>query len=204
MLTLLTLVSGLLAFVLLIYAALALRRRRWGSLLFRLVLSLSLLLIGAAAGTVSVALQGYRSLIRETVAATVALEQLGPQRYRATVTYPDGSSQTFDLAGDALFVDAHILKWHPRATILGLTTMYELDRIAGRYNALDDERNAPRTVHELSQEKPMNMFNMVQRFEPLRALVDAEYGSATFVPAGDGERYAILVSTTGLLARELK
>ena len=204
-LTLLTWIPALLALALLVYAVLALRRRCWGSAGFRVVLSFALFVIAAAAGLVSVATNGYQSLIQETVAATVTVEPLGAQRYRATFEFPDERTQSFELAGDSLYVDAHILKWHPRANLLGLRTMFELDRIAGRYDLLDDEQTQPRTVYSLAQPQPLelNMFTAVKRYEQLETLVDARYGSATFVPAKEGKRYAVLVSMTGLLAREL-
>jgi len=34
------------------------------------------------------------------------------------------------------------LEWRPIATLLGLETVYELDRISGRYQALSDEQTA--------------------------------------------------------------
>ena len=206
MLTLLTWLPALLALALLVYAVLALRRRQWGSATFRGFLSLALFVIAAASGLVSVATGGYQSLIQETVAATVVIEPLSAQRYRAMFEFPDGEAQTFELAGDALYVDAHILKWHPRANLLGLRTMYELDRVAGRYDLLDDEQTQPRTVYSLAQPKPLelDMFRLVWRYEPLETLVDARYGSATFVPAREPKRYAVLVSTTGLLTREMQ
>ena len=206
MLMLLTWIPALLALVLLIYAVLALRKRHWGSASFRLFLSLALFVIAAASGLVSVATRGYQALIQETVAATVSIEPLSEQRYRAVFEFPDGRTETFELAGDALYVDAHILKWHSRANILGLRTMYELDRVAGRYDLLDDEQTQPRTVYSLAQPKPLelDMFTAVKRYPQLESLVDARYGSATFVPARESKRYAVLVSTTGLLAREMQ
>jgi hypothetical protein len=36
----------------------------------------------------------------------------------------------------------------------------------------------------------------------LAPLLDAEYGSASFVPANGGKTYEVRVSTTGLLIRE--
>ena len=66
---------------------------------------------------------------QEVVAATIKTEPIGPQRFRATVTLSDSSLHMFDLAGDAVYVDAHVLKWRPIGTLLGLPTAYELDRI---------------------------------------------------------------------------
>jgi hypothetical protein len=126
-----------------------------------------------------------------------------PQRFRATVTLPDGSLHMFDLAGDAVYVDAHILKWRPIANLFGLHTAYELDRIAGRYQAIADEQTRERTVYSLAAAKPIDAFDLARRYWVLRPLVDAEYGSATFVgaTAPHGATYEVRVSTSGLLVR---
>ena len=102
---------------------------------------------------------------------------------------PDGSEKIFSLAGDQLYVDAHILKWKPLANIFGLHTSYELDRVAGRYSILNDETTKVRTVYSLSREKPLNMFDLRQRFAMLNPLLDAEYGSATFINSNSPEEF---------------
>jgi len=97
-------------------------------------------------------------------------------------------------------VDAHVLKWHPWASLLGLRTVYELDRVAGRYNNIADERAKPHTAYALARSKPVDLFLMARR-RLLGPLVDAEYGSATFVAATQARTFEVRVSTTGLLAR---
>jgi hypothetical protein len=106
----------------------------------------------------------------------------------------------YELAGDAFYMDAHILKWHPWASLLGLHTVYELDRVAGRYNAVADERARPHTAYELARSKPIDLFFIARR-RLLGPLVDAEYGSATFEAATQAQTFEVRVSTTGLLAR---
>jgi hypothetical protein len=95
---------------------------------------------------VAIGVQGYRALTHEEVAATVRTEPLGPQQFRATVLLPDGRTGQFTILGDAFYMDAHILKWKPIVNLLGLHTGYQLDRVGGRYNALQDEQQRPRTV----------------------------------------------------------
>src|SRR5947208_13391598 len=112
----------------------AARARHWLGGTIRGLVALLLLALAALAATVTVGLQGYRALTFEEVAATVRTEPLAPQRFRATITLPDHRLAMYDLAGDAFYVDAHVLKWHPWASLLGLRTVYELDRVAGRYN----------------------------------------------------------------------
>ena len=131
-------------------------------------------------------------------------EATGPQRFVATFRFTDGREATYELAGDEFYVDAHILKWHPYANIIGLHTAYEIDRVAGRYRAIKDEREAMRTVHALARDKPVDLYSLVRRYTFLAPLLDAEYGSATFVPVTRAAQLELRVSTTGLLMRETK
>jgi hypothetical protein len=180
-------------------------RRRLGSLVGFLAAGLFLAL-AALCGTIAVGVRGYRALTQEVVAATIRTEPLEgqPQRFRATVTLADGSLHMFDLAGDALYVDAHVLKWRPLANLLGLHTAYELDRIAGRYQALGDEQTRERTVYSLAAAKPFDAFDLARATWLLRPLVDAEYGSATFIGASAPATFEVRVSTTGLLVRPVR
>src|SRR5438445_178290 len=125
----------------------AVRVRHWLGGTVRGLVALLLLALAALAATVTVGLQGYRALTFEEVAATVRTEPVAPQRFRATITLPDRRLAMYELAGDAFYVDAHVLKWHPWASLLGLRTVYELDRVAGRYNRIADERARPHTAH---------------------------------------------------------
>lgn len=167
------------------------------------VIALLMLSLSALFGTISIATQGYQALTREELAAIVSVEPTGKQEFTARFAMPDGSEQIFSLAGDQLYVDAHILKWKPFANIFGLHTSYELGRVAGRYASLDDETTKVRTVHSLSKDKPLNMFDLRQRFGMLNPLLDVEYGSATFINSNSPEKFGLMVSTTGLLIRKI-
>jgi len=192
-----------LAIALFFVAASAWRQRRHLSSSVGFLAGAVCLLAGLLCAAITVGIRGYRALTQEVVAATIKTEPIAPQRFRATVTLPDGSLHMFDLAGDAVYVDAHVLKWRPLANMLGLQTAYELDRIAGRYHTLNDEQNRERTVYSLAAAKPFDAFDLARRYWVLRPLVDAEYGSATFTgaTARNGGTYEVRVSTTGLLVR---
>ena len=165
---------------------------------------LLLLSLGALAGTISVGMLGYRALTREDVAARITVKPAGAKRFEATFRFPGGRQATYQLAGDELYVDAHILKWHPYANMIGLHTAYELDRVAGRYHDIKDEKSAARTVHALAREKPIDLYGIRQRFTFLAPVFDAEYGSASYVPVTKPAEFELRVSTTGLLMRPAK
>ena len=180
------------------------RRRQLLRSLGLLLSGLFLFALAALGGTVSVGVKGYRALTAEEVAARVRTEPTGPQRFRATVELPDGRVGQFDVAGDQLYVDAHILKWKPLVNLLGLRTGYELDRVGGRYVAVADERQRPHTVFPLGPDRPVDVYGFVRRHPRVLApLVDATYGSGTFVGADQPGWFEVRVSTTGLLIRPL-
>jgi hypothetical protein len=194
-------VSATLAVGFLFAGIVALKRRRLFGFASGATVALLLLTLAALMGTITVATQGYRALTREELAATVEVRPTGAQRFTAAFTFPDGRQDTFALAGDQIYVDAHILKWKPIANILGLHTAYELDRVGGRYIELESERDSARTLHSLSADKPFDMFSLRRRWSVFAPLLDTEYGSGTFLMADRAATLEVLVSTTGLLIR---
>src|SRR2546422_9517603 len=97
----------------------AVRGGRWLGGAGRGLVGLLLLTLAALAGTITVGIRGYRALTYEEVAATVKTEPVGVQRFRATIVLPDQRLAMYDLAGDAFYVDAHILKWRSEERRVG-------------------------------------------------------------------------------------
>jgi hypothetical protein len=193
---------ALLGLICLLAVVAALKRRKVFGTLLSFLSALLMLALAGLFFTVQVSIQGYRALTNEQVAATVKAEPTGVQQFSARFTMPDGSEKTFALAGDQLYVDAHILKWKPIVALLGLHTAYELDRVSGRYERLEDERIKPRTIFSLAQPKLVDLFALRRKYQFLEPLVDAEYGSAAFIGSNRPEEFKIMVSTTGLLVRK--
>lgn len=201
-LTVVALVCALLAVALVWVAVTALRKRRLVRSLTTLLTGLLALAVAGLAAAVTVGVKGYRALTYEDIAARVRTEPIGPQRFRATIELPDGKSGQFEISGDAIYIDAHILKWKPIVNLLGLHTGYDLDRVGGRYDAVQDEQGKPHTIFPLRPERTVDVFGFVRRHPRLLApLVDAEYGSGTFVGTEHPGRFEVRVSTTGLLIR---
>ena len=196
--------TAALSLVAFIAAVLALRKRKILGGTVGLLLGLLFLSLGALFATIAVGLKGYRALVREETAAVVKIQPKNPQEFNAHFRLVDGEEIDFLIAGDEIYVDAHILKWKPIVNFLGLHTAYELDRVAGRYTHLKDEQSKPRTVFHLSQEKRVNLFRLRQKYALLKPLLDAEYGSGTFIAADKEGEFEIRVSTSGLLIRPKK
>lgn len=195
------LVFAVLSALWLALAVAAVRRRRWAGMSGGVVLALLFLALSALCATVSVSVRGYRALTHEEVAATIVTEPLAPGSFRARFRFPDGRETAFDLAGDGLTVEAHIVKWHPLANLLGLHTAYQLDRVTGRYDRLTDEQTSRRTVFALAEPRPVDAFDLARTLAFLAPVVDARYGSATFVSAREPATLELRVSISGLLLR---
>lgn len=199
---------ALVAVLLVVSAARALRSRHFLGGLTSLLLAALLAAVAALAGTAAWAFASFDLLTRETVAATVRIEPVEGRevRFRAHVRTSGLEERTFDIAGDQIYVDARIVKWHPWVSALGLPTAYRLDRIGGRYRSIDDEQTQPRTVLSLSPEAPRlanDLFDALSGRAWLEPLVDARYGSGTFTAADAVRTVEIRVSTSGLVTRPI-
>jgi len=195
---------GALGGIFIVAGLVALRRARPLGWALRTLAGLLLLSLGALAGAIGIGMSGYRALTREDVAARIVVRPVGPQRFAATFLVPGRPEITYQLAGDAIYVDAHILKWNPKANLLGLHTAYELDRVTGRYDDIAQEQSGYRSVYSLVQARPVDLFGLRRRYAFLAPLLDAEYGSGTFVPVTRQAEFEVRVSTTGLLIREVE
>ncbi|MDI6741652.1 MAG: hypothetical protein QMD11_02845, partial [Smithella sp.] len=167
---------GLLSLIFFILMFVAIRKGKIIGSTMSLLIALLCLALTGLSGTITLATKGYLALTHEETAAIVQTEPLGGKEFLAHFEFPDGHKASYRLAGDALYVDAHILKWKPIANILGLHTGYELDRVAGRYRDIEEEIKSRRTVFLVSEKKPVNMFNLRIKFSFLEPFLDAEYG----------------------------
>src|SRR5438045_2635642 len=149
------LVFGALGAIFLLGALIALFRARPFGFALRLLAAVALLALGSLFGAIAIGTQGYRALTREDLAARIVVQPTGTQRFSATVRFPDGREASYDVAGDEIYVDAHILEWRPLANVLGLHTEYELGRLAGRYRDIEPARRALRTVYPLGSDAPL-------------------------------------------------
>ena len=194
-------VFAVLCVIFLIAFVSAIRKRKVLGAVRNFTFTILMLALALLFATISFSIQGYRALTHEQLAATVEIEPLSNQKFIARLRFPDNGESEFKLSGDELYVDAHILKWKSIANIFGLHTLYELDRVAGRYVDIDEEITKDRTVFSLSSKKFVDIVDLRLKYEFLSFLVDAEYGSATFINVRKYSKLKIMVSTTGLLIR---
>ncbi len=163
-----------------------------------------LLAVAALLFVVSLNLHTYNRLTHEQPVAEIVFEARGPQRYRATLAQvPSGEMQMFVLAGDEWQLDARVLKWKGWANLLGLDAQYRLERVSGRYRAIEQERSDERTVYALSENPGVDLWALSVDNPRWLPFVDAVYGSATYLPMADGARYEVAITQSGLIARPM-
>jgi len=164
------------------------------------LIGLLFLAVAALMVVISINLYTYDRLTHESKVAEISFQEVGPQHFGAVVKLKN-KTQILDLRGDDWQIDARVLKWRGMAVLLGFDALYRLDRLSGRYQDIDLERTAPRTVYSLSEGKGLDLWKMAKNYNRWIPWVDALYGSATYMPMVDGASYTVFISLTGLLAR---
>src|SRR5271155_5268336 len=151
-------------------------------------------LAAACAVLIGSNLRTYQRLAYEQPAGELQLTRVGERQIDAVLSYPDGKRANFALSGDEWQVDARVLKWHDFANLVGFDAAYRLERISGRYSHIDDERSQPHTVYDLHTPGRIDPWELIHRYRSWVPWMDAQYGSATYLPMADGALYDIHVT----------
>lgn len=181
----------------------SLRKHRWmaaGGHVFQLAF---LLVCIALLLSVGLNLQTYRQLSYEQDVATIEFRELSPQLYQAKLSMSNGQARLFAVHGDEWQIDARVLKWKPWANVLGLDAQYRLERVSGRYKNIDEEQSKPRSAYQLHDPRGVDLWALANQYPDWLPVVDAIYGSATYLPMADNTKYTIQLTQSGLVARKV-
>ena len=170
----------------------------------RLLLGSVFALVALMMLSIGANLRTYQRLTYEAPAATLAFRKVSDRYWSVELETRDGTRdgayRVLDLRGDEWQLDARVIKWQGIGVVLGLDTLWRLERLSGRYRDLEAERSALRTVHGLGGTAPgLDLWALAQR--QWLPLIDAHYGSSVYLPAAEGARYEVKVSASGLVAR---
>jgi hypothetical protein len=178
------------------------RQRRYGGAGLRVILLFAFALAAIGLGALSAALYHYLHLDGETEVAQIALRQVGTQHWSARLETPDGRHRTFELNGDEWQLDARVVRWKLPALLAGAPPLYRLERLSGRYGDVKQELEAKRSVNDLAADAFPDLWTLKKQFPQYLNFVDADYGSAAYLPMLDGARYRVtLGGRGGLVAR---
>ncbi|WP_339615171.1 cation/multidrug efflux pump [uncultured Gilvimarinus sp.] len=165
-----------------------------------------LALLGLAVLFAFVALDifSYRQIQKEHMVATLSFEKVKDALFNVTVADEEGNEQKYQIAGDQWQLDARIIKWTGIVANWGVKPGYRLDRLSGRYYSLEQERNADRTVYSFHESRyGVDVWRWLREGRDALPIVDAVYGSATYLPMADGALFEVSLSGTGLVTRPM-
>jgi hypothetical protein len=161
-------------------------------------------LIGVAAVVAVMAfdLYSYKQVLEEQPVATINFDKIEEQHYFAVLSDKNGREQRVELRGDQWQLDARIVKWKGYLAGFGLKPAYRLERLSGRYYDIEQETTEKRTAHSVHPSLyGVDVWQIINDHPEWLPVVDAVYGSATYLPMKDGALFEISLSNTGLVAR---
>lgn len=161
-------------------------------------------LLGAAALALLLAsnLYTYHRLTAEAPIAELRFRQVGPQRYEATIAWGDFcAEQQYLLLGDQWRLDAQFLKWRPWANLLGFDAMYRIERLGGRYAAVEEENGGTHLAHPLHDAERVDLPAILARYDGPFSPVDTLYGSSVYDTMAEHQLYRVYRGQSGLLVR---
>ncbi len=157
-------------------------------------------------------IQTYKRLTYERPVATVTFTAVPGQAdtYRADVVFSDGQTwlQSDGTApvfrGNEWQMGAKVIKFKPMANILGYDSIYRLEHM----RSLDAMQFSSDRVTEgkvdgrriVSNEPGLDVGGLAAKYGSNFG-IDAEYGSATYQPMGDGFEYEVSITQDALIAR---
>lgn len=174
-----------------------LRERRRGAALLRVLWLLVALLLALALAGLGTGLLGYGRILADAPVARLSVQQLGPQQFMVELARADGGQQRYAVSGDQWQLDARVVRWTLPGTLIGLPPLYRLERLSGRYADIAQEREAPRSVHALDTRAFPDLWTLKRQHPGWLPFVDADYGSAAYLPLLDDAQYAVVLNARG-------
>lgn len=199
--------AAVIVFLALLCALLAIKllfRRGWFLAWLKGSVGFALVSTGVVVGLIAWDVFHYDEILEDKPIATISFEQIDSQHFKASLVTSSGIESSYSLRGDQWQLDAKLFKWDRSLAGFGFKPGYRLDRLSGRYYSLDEERNAPRTVHALySDTVPVDVWQLCREVSEQLPWLETIYGSATFVPMSDGALYEVVLTHSGLAAKPL-
>lgn len=173
------------------------RRRTAVAKWIRGLLATVFLLVAALVTLLGVSLLGYARLLQDAEVATLSVQQIDTQHYSMELLAPPRAPTRFELRGDEWQLDARVLRWKLPAALAGAPPLYRLERLSGRYRDAAQEREATRSIHPLAEQAMPDLWTLRRQFPQWLEFVDADFGSAAYLPLIDGARYRVSLSARG-------
>jgi hypothetical protein len=165
-----------------------------------------LLLAGCAVvlGLAAWDLHNYQQISDVHPIATLAFNKIDNKQYTVNMVDQAGEERHYQLSGDLWQLDVHLLKWVESVANLGVKPGYRLDHLSGRYLSLEDEQKLLHTEVSIYADKPFfDIWSQLRRVNHYFSLIEAQSGSAAYLPMADGALYSVSIGPRGVVAQPL-
>ncbi|MBD9484425.1 hypothetical protein IB229_15670 [Pseudomonas sp. PDM14] len=194
---------GLLAVLAIVVAVRILFNRSWFLGWLRGTFGLAFLALAALVGVVAYDLLSYSPLPEDKPLLTLSFSADGPQRYRVSLL-EGGEERQVTLEGDLWQLDARLLRWKGLASLIGLQPGYRLEKLSGRFLAIEQQESARNAQITLAQSPyGIDLWRWLRLGQHDLFLFDPEAARVTYLPITDGAMFNVTLSPTGLLAKPM-
>ncbi len=162
--------------------------------------SILLILLSILALMITIEQSTYQRLTKEHVVASVEFTQIGDKQFETLLTQSHYSPVKITVLGDHWQIDARIIKWKGLAAKMGLQPLYKLERISGRYENIETEKTANKSVFSVKNNN-LSIWDLLVEYREYLPWFDAYYGNATYFPMKHEAKFIITLTSNGLIAR---
>ncbi|MGY4534821.1 hypothetical protein ACVW0Y_003971 [Pseudomonas sp. TE3786] len=194
---------ALLALLAVLVAARILLNRSWFLGWLRGTLGLAFVALAGLIGVVAYDLVSYDALPQDKPMVTLSFQADGPQRYRVTLL-EGADERTVNLEGDLWQLDARLFEWKGLAALIGLQPGYRLEKLSGRFLAIEQQELAQHATAPLARSPyGIDLWRWLRLGPHDLFLFKPQALRVTYLPMADGAVYAVSLSPTGLMAKPL-
>ncbi len=144
----------------------------------------------------------YSRFNTEVPVAELKFSRFGEDVYIAELRSGDFCfPEEFPLYGDQWQLDAAFLKWKGPGVMLGLESVYRLDRLSGRYADIREQNSRQRLSHDLRPEAWFDLFES-RLLQYGDWLLDTQYGSSVFMNIDIRQRYIVYKTEDALIVKQ--
>lgn len=164
---------------------------------------LAFLGLAALVGLIAYDLSSYRVLPVDKPLVTLSFKAEGPQRYRVSLL-EGGRERSVLLEGDLWQLDARLFGLDGLAELIGLQSGYRLEKLSGRFLAIEQQALAQWPRAELAASPyGIDLWRWLRLGQRDLFLFDPQALRVPYLPIADGAAFSVRLTPTGLLAEPL-
>lgn len=194
--------TALLALLAVLVAARILFGGNWLLGWLRGTCGLAFLGLAGLIGLVAYDLRSYTPLPEGKPLVTLSFKAEGPL-YRVSLL-EGGHERSVTLEGDLWQLDARLLQWKGLAALIGLQPGYRLEKLSGRFLAIEQQTLAQHARVELARSPyGVDLWRWLRVGQHDLLMFDPQARRVNFLPIADDAVYAVSLTPTGLLAQPM-